>query len=150
MTRATVPVVVVGVDGSPGGEDALDWAAAYARATGGSLRLVSAWDWPTFEGAPIVLGDYDPRKAAADLLKHAATRVKFPPERIATSVLRGLPARALLDAAHDADLLVVGSRGLGGFSGLVLGSVGSYCAHHAPCPVVVVRRAASEVAARAS
>ena len=146
MTRTSAPVVVVGVDGSSSGEHAVDWAAAYATATGASVRLVSAWEWPTFEGAPIVLGDYDPRKAAGDVLRHAAARIGLPADRVATSVVRGSPAKVLLDAASDADLLVVGSRGLGGFSGLVLGSVGSYCAHHAPCPVVVVRRADSEPA----
>lgn len=141
------PVVVVGVDGSSNAEDAVDWAAAYARITGGSLRLVSAWEWPTFEGAPIVLGDYDPRKAAADVLRHAAARVGLPADRVATAVVRGSPTRVLLDTARDADLLVVGSRGRGGFTGLVLGSVSSYCAHHASCAVVVVRRPQSQAVA---
>jgi nucleotide-binding universal stress UspA family protein len=58
---------------------------------------------------------------------------------IKRSVVEGHPAAALLDAAKEADLLVVGSRGRGGFAGLLLGSVGEQCAHHAPCPVVIVR-----------
>jgi nucleotide-binding universal stress UspA family protein len=53
-------------------------------------------------------------------------------------VREGAPARVLLEAASDADLLVIGSRGLGGFRGLLLGSVGQQCTHHAPCPVVIV------------
>jgi nucleotide-binding universal stress UspA family protein len=54
-------------------------------------------------------------------------------------VREGQPARVLLDEARDADLLVVGSRGLGGFRGLLLGSVSQQCAHHAACPLVIVR-----------
>jgi nucleotide-binding universal stress UspA family protein len=140
-------MIIVGVDGSPGSRQAVEWAVAYARSSGGSVRLLAAWEWPTFEGAPVVLGDYDPRKSAGQMLREVAAAIDLPADRLSTSVVRGAAPRVLLDASTEADLLVVGSRGLGGFSELVLGSVGAYCVHHSPCPVVVVRGVAKVTAA---
>ena len=131
-------VVVVGVDGSDGARRALHWAAAHARATGARLRAVRAWSYldQPVEGFDPSWGEESARRdldLAVDALGDDLAGVEV--ERL---VVCDLPARALLDAAKDASLLVVGSRGLGGFQGLLLGSVSSQLVHHAGCPVVVV------------
>lgn len=131
--------VVVGVDGSPEGDAALRFAARYAQAMDASLRIVTAWEWVTFDGAPITYGQYDPRDEARRTAEEAAQLSGLPPERVSTLVDAGPPARLLVRASEGAQLLVVGCRGRGGFTGLLLGSVSTQCVHHAKCPVVVVR-----------
>ncbi|SDP30397.1 Nucleotide-binding universal stress protein, UspA family [Actinopolyspora xinjiangensis] len=134
--------VVVGVDGSPGAAEALAWALRYASNSGATVTALIAWAHPTYYGlgAPILEEDVDEQaeqrlsKAVTDAVNQLGVDVD-----VQQRVARGLPARALLDAAADADLLVVGSRGHGGFTGALLGSVSQHCVHHAPCPVVVVR-----------
>jgi nucleotide-binding universal stress UspA family protein len=130
--------VVVGVDGSASSQQALRWAARQARLTGGELRAVAVWDYPT--GA-LVLEDVDWFGITGKILDDAVTASLHPDEadRVQRSVLRGYPARVLLDAAAEADLLVVGSRGRGGMVGMLLGSVSQHVVTHAGCPVVVVR-----------
>jgi nucleotide-binding universal stress UspA family protein len=129
---------VVGVDGSASSQQALRWAAGQARLIGGELQAVSVWDYPT--GA-LVLEDVDWFGITSKMLDDAITASLDPDEadRVQRSVLRGYPTRMLLDAAADADLLVVGSRGRGGMAGLLLGSVSQHVITHASCPVVVVR-----------
>jgi nucleotide-binding universal stress UspA family protein len=136
--------IVVGIDGSPGGQDALDFALQEARLRGAEVRVVAAWDVP---GA-VYAGSYglgDPElsgrleQAARDDLERALERVDAEGVEIRTVIREGNPARVLVEEAGDADLLVVGSRGLGGFRSLLLGSVSQQCAHHAPCPLVIVR-----------
>jgi nucleotide-binding universal stress UspA family protein len=75
------------------------------------------------------------------MLREAVERVRsdHPAVNVETAVIEGLPAQVLVDMSADADLLVVGSRGRGGFSELLLGSVSQQCVHHARCPVTVVR-----------
>jgi len=130
--------IVIGVDGSAGSQQALRWAARQARLTGEELHAVSVWDYPT--GA-LVLEDIDWFGITSKTLDDAVTTSLHPDEadRVQRSVLRGYPARVLLDAAADADLLVVGSRGRGGMVGMLLGSVSQHVVTHARCPVVVVR-----------
>jgi nucleotide-binding universal stress UspA family protein len=136
--------IVVGVDGSPGGRDALDFAVEEARLRGADVRVIAAWDIP---GA-VYAGGYglgDPElcsrleQAARDNIAHALEDVDVDGVEIRTAIREGNPAQVLVDEAVEADLLVVGSRGLGGFRSLLLGSVGQQCAHHAPCPLVIVR-----------
>ncbi len=133
------PIVLVGFDGSPEADQAIAWATRYAKATGGTLRLVTAWDWPTFQDAPIVYGDFDPARSARTQLRRVARRCGLPSDLVDLVVSKGSPPHVLLEQAADADLVVVGSRGLGGFTRLLLGSVSSACVHHAPCPVAVIR-----------
>ena len=138
--------IVVGVDGSEGATSAVRWAAREARLRGAKLELVTAWQLPTYSGAfsmasiPDELVDElaaEAERRAAEAAKEARDEGGDPD--IETRVVEGPPATVLLAAARVADLLVVGSRGLGGFSELLLGSVSHQCAHHAPCPVVIVR-----------
>ncbi len=133
------PLVLVGVDGSTNGLKAVTWAVDYATRTGGSVELLIAWQWPMTYGYPVALPDFNPEAEAIKLLEKAAADISLPAERVRTVVVPGTPSQALVARSDDVDLLVVGSRGLGGFSGLMLGSVSTYCVHHAHCPVVVVR-----------
>ena len=135
--------VVVGVDGSPPSDAALRWAADEAAGRGATLEIVHAWNMPyvgDVAGMAISVCDPDDVIASAqhvlDAAVKAATRTDGP--QITAKLAHGDAARALLDAAAEADLLVVGSRGRGGFAGLLLGSVSQQCTHHAPCPIVVV------------
>ena len=134
--------IVVGVDGSENALEALRWAVAESELRGATVDAVSTWHYPTagVEFAPVA----DPQMfegAAAQSLREAVAKVcpdELTRRRVKTSVIQDSPARALVEAAEGADLLVVGSRGRGGFKGLLLGSVSAQCVHHAPCPVVVV------------
>jgi len=132
--------IVVGVDGSPSSEQALRWAARQAHLTGGELHAVISWALPTtYEwGVPPEYHWQDNARSTLDkALGQALNEIEA--ARVHRHVIEGHPARALLDAAADADLLVVGSRGHGGFSGMLLGSVGQHVIAHASCPVVVIR-----------
>jgi nucleotide-binding universal stress UspA family protein len=137
--------IVVGVDGSVQSLDALRWAVDEARRRGAGVEAVYAWSLPhvsTMHEALHVLDvDLGPMREAARTLLETAVEKAGPGRDVALVQLavEGPASVALLAAAQDADLLVVGSRGLGGFKGLLLGSVGQQLAHHAPCPVVVVR-----------
>jgi nucleotide-binding universal stress UspA family protein len=142
------PVVVVGVDGSRGSVEALEWAVQYARSTDASLRVVLAWEHPKRVGysqGVSPLPDAEPadqgrEEAATDLLT-AVIRMaagESPPVPIERRVVQGPPAGVLIEEAASADLLVVGSRGHGAVTSLLIGSVSTQCVQHAPCPVVVV------------
>ncbi len=132
--------IVVGVDGSEASIDALHWAARQATLTGAELRVVIAWHFPVVSGdSPIsTMPDWrtDALIAIDSLVKHAQLPAAL---RTSREVIEGHPAQVLTQAAVGADLLVVGSRGHGGFRGMLLGSVSDYVCTHAPCPVVVVR-----------
>lgn len=135
--------IVVGVDGSPGADAALDWAADEARRRETSLLAVCAYhEAPGVSGGgPAAAGALAGLReslatAAEDVLEHAERAVDE--VGVSTLAVHGHPAEALLTAAGDAELLVVGSRGRGGFASLVLGSVSQHCAARAPGVVVVV------------
>ncbi|MFD0277427.1 universal stress protein [Kitasatospora sp. NPDC127111] len=145
MANNANPRIVVGVDGSPASEQALRWAVDYARMAGGSVTAIAAWEYPAFYGwaglsVPPAEG-FNPEELAGRTLSATVAKVvgDGPEVRITEAVLPGNAAQALLEAAAGAALVVVGSRGLGGFSGALLGSVSRHLTEHAPCPVVVVR-----------
>lgn len=131
--------VLVGIDGSPGGDAALDWAAAEASRTGALLEIHTAYGTGGFLVTPKHV-----QSSMRGILEEAMRRAgKVAPGLDTVGVFHeGSPANALVEASEGAELLVVGSRGLGGFAGLMLGSVGLQCAVHARCPVVIVRPAA--------
>lgn len=137
--------IVVGVDGSPSADDALDWAAAEASVMLRPLHIVHGFIWPLMR-VPLGPSEFGPadgglRAAAERLLIAAETRAQLaaPDVKVTSELVVGDAAPALLQCARSAELLVVGSRGLGGFLGLLVGSVGVAVAAHAPCPVIVVR-----------
>ena len=133
--------VVVGIDGSEQSSQALEWAASYARAKGGTLRAVTAWMFPSSYGFYVSGEGWDIEETATKVAEEqlAAVRKNYPDLDIPLSVVNAHPAQAMVNASDDADLLVVGSRGHGGFTGLVVGSVSTHCVHAAHCPVVVIR-----------
>lgn len=139
MTNGTTSTTVVGIDGSTGSDNAVRWAERYAAATTSRLILMAVCHYPvplTVGLASDYLSEGDARRAIFD----AHHSLRLPARFVQTSIVWGLPAEELVRAAnHSADLLVVGSRGRGALASNVLGSVSSYCVHHADVPVVVVR-----------
>lgn len=136
--------VVVGVDGSKASHRALDWAADEADLRRAKLTVLHAWSspweaWGETDVPPPAVG-YGEAERREQLLEPEIREVRrsHPDLDIAPLVVNDLIARALIDASDDADVVVVGSRGRGGFAGLLLGSVGQQVVHHARCPVVVV------------
>jgi nucleotide-binding universal stress UspA family protein len=138
--------LVVGVDGSEGADHALRWAVEEGQLRQAEVVAIMAWGYldqrpmPGTEGFDPSYGADKARAALAAFVDRAVG------DRAASVVQRcvcDLPARALLDAAREAGLLVVGARGLGGFRGLLLGSVSQRCAHLATVPLVIIREGAS-------
>jgi nucleotide-binding universal stress UspA family protein len=135
--------IVVGVDGSAHSMKALDWALDDAAlrntsVTGLAVAPAAASIWG-------ITGQFDPapetqekvRKAAEEIVKEAAHR--HGDQQVTVTSVSGVPADELIKASESADLLVVGARGAGGFARLSIGSVSNQVAHHARCPVVIVR-----------
>jgi nucleotide-binding universal stress UspA family protein len=137
--------IVVGVDGSPGSRTALKWAAAEAADHGADLTVVNVWEHTLAPpaGSVSVSEHYVPdasQRTADDLVQVIREELGDEPSVIVQPrVKQGSPAKMLIEESADADLLVVGTRGHGGFAGLVLGSVSQHVAAYARCPVVVVR-----------
>ena len=131
--------IVVGVDGSTGADAALAWAADEARLRNAHLEVVYTFAYPIKGEVPL------PQEVDSQLIAEAQAVLD---DSLAGADLegtdlearfeRGSAAVRLVEIAQGADLLVVGSRGRGGFAGLLLGSVSQQCAHHAPCPIVIV------------
>ena len=140
-------VIVVGVDHSPDANAALVFAEDEARLRGATLRVVHAWQYgyigyTGFEsGMPALGGDIKKMQAAAEAALQASVSQAMGKSdvEIEQRVVQGAPAAVLVEESRDADLLVVGSRGHGGFTQLLLGSVSQQCAHLSECPVVIVR-----------
>jgi nucleotide-binding universal stress UspA family protein len=126
---------------APGAFD-LAWAIRQAILTGSVVDAVTAWEYPATSGYAFpAVDDVDFEKIATQVLTEAIADVAeaYEPVTITTTVVHDNPARALLNASAGASLLVVGSRGHGGFVEALLGSVGQHCVQHATCPVVVIR-----------
>ena len=133
--------IVVGVDGSPSSARALQWAVGQARHTGAEVHAVVAWMPPTvYAWGPGLPDDIDWAEDCATGLEQSIKEALDDEDaaRVHRHVVRGHPATALLEQAAGADLLVVGCRGHGGFTGMLLGSVSQHVVAHAPCPVLVV------------
>ncbi|HXV92525.1 MAG TPA: universal stress protein [Pseudonocardia sp.] len=149
--RTRVGTVVVGIDGSSESCGALRLALEEAARRGARLRVVTAVRlpeyWATAYGMPVPAppqemlesARVDAQRVVGGVASGAGEAVERVPVEV--QAVAGAPAAVLLDAAWDADLLVVGHRGRGGIAGALLGSVAMQCVLHAPCPVTVVRRA---------
>jgi nucleotide-binding universal stress UspA family protein len=137
--------IVVGVDGSPASRTALIWAAAEAADHGADLVVLNVWEHtlPPPAGSVSVSERYvpDPSQRTPEDLLNVIKEVlgEDPPLLVQPRLKQGNPAKVLIEESADADLLVVGTRGHGGFKGLVLGSVSQHLAAYAKCPVAVVR-----------
>jgi nucleotide-binding universal stress UspA family protein len=139
-------LVVAGFDGSQASEAALHVALREARLRGARLLVVSAWHVPTYyygsraaPSAGLALAE-EVRKELETKLEEAVAglRAEAGEVELETRLVEGGAASVLTEEAAEADLLVVGSRGLGGFRELLLGSVSHQCAQHASCPVLIV------------
>jgi nucleotide-binding universal stress UspA family protein len=137
--------VIVGVDGSPQSAAALSFALAEAARCGETVHVVTSWDLSPY-AVGLLLAPVPPLPPDAGELERSAQQVQDDALAAAGTVevplvrhvVEGGAGAVLVDAARDARLLVVGTRGLGGLRAAVLGSVSRYCARHAECPVVVV------------
>ena len=154
--------IVVGVDGSDGSRRALLWAAEEATLRGASLEVIHTYEhhlsWQGYgaeesmSAAAVEAMRQEIESAAREAAKHAQALVDGMvegldgPEVAGTAVESSHPAHTLVERSKDADLLVVGSRGRGGFKSLMLGSVSQQCAQHAECPVVIIRSKPEEQA----
>ena len=136
--------IVVGVDGSHGAKKALKFAIEEARVRGAALKAVAVWQTPAaVYGSgmmPVLVDPAEQRQIVQDALDRSLEEVGAAAAGVSvTPVVReGQPVEVLVAEARNADLLVVGTRGRGGFKGLLLGSVSQQCAHHATCPVAIV------------
>ena len=138
--------VIVGIDGSPPSRNALAWAIQEARSLDRPIRLVGAYTIPSVAAAAIdvsyvPIDDSSIRAAVTNTLKEAAAEVKAAGVPVEAVIEIGDAAGVLIDESKSGSLTVVGSRGRGGFAGLLLGSVAEQCVRHAACPVLVVRPA---------
>ena len=140
--------IVVGVDGSESSRAALQWAYDEAAHHGASLTAVASWHPPTLPLGPGYGGqmppegyESGPELEARELLEKLTDDLepREPAVDVRISISKGSPAKVLIDMSQGADLIVVGSRGRGGFAGMLLGSVSQHVVAHAACPVVVLR-----------
>lgn len=146
-SQAAAGRIVVGVDGSESAEEALRWAVGQSRLTGQPGDAVISWSIPVDfgMGGAGVIATFDRQGVAASTMQETVAKVVDAPDadRVSQRVVMGHPAQVLLGAAADAALLVVRSRGRGGFTGMLLGPVSQHVVARAACPVVVVRVAAA-------
>ena len=140
------PRIVAGVDGSDSSLSALRWAIRQAGLTGAAVDAVAAWHFPaaaaSYGYVPVGTGeDNDFKEITEKVLADAISSTLDPGSdvRVRSHVIEGNAAQVLIDASDGAELLVVGSRGHGGFTEALLGSVSQHCVHYAHCPVVVIR-----------
>jgi nucleotide-binding universal stress UspA family protein len=141
----TVKPVVVGIDGSEASREALREARRMAEMMGCPLKVVLVWSWPALVTVHPYPFEYDFEGDARERLTEALEAVfgdGLPPG-LEQGVIHGQPAEVLSALSKDARMLVVGSRGHGGFAGLLLGSVSSAVAAHAKCPVLITHRTAA-------
>lgn len=140
-----MPGIVVGIDGSEHSQPVLEWAMREAALRQAPLTVLTVHEVAgnQWTGTPIVTAADEPyqekARTAAEQLVAEAEKETSRPASVTVRSVSGVPARELIAASKDADLVVVGSRGGGGFAGLLMGSVSGQVAHHASCPVVVIR-----------
>jgi nucleotide-binding universal stress UspA family protein len=144
-----MPGIVVGVDGSPNSERALDWAMRQAAAVHAPLTVIAVHEVPkSYWGGIPVIGPADTalvdklRQAAEEMTHKAASRLgDAGPASVKVHAVNGFVVKELVDASQHADLVVVGTRGGSGFARLLMGSVSSEVVQHSACPVVIVPHA---------
>lgn len=142
-----MPGITVGVDGSGHSHQALEWAVKEAGIRHAPLTVLAVHQVASnyWTGHPVTYPADQPetdkvRQAAEEAVQKAVEQVGEPqPAAVTVRAVSGLPAQELISASADSDLIVVGSRGAGGFARLMLGSVSSQVVNHAACPVVVIR-----------
>ncbi len=139
MSNDQTGTIVVGIDGSAQSVAAVKWAERYATASGATLQLVISWQHAMAYGQPMMFEGYHPETDAQVVVDKVQADLSLPADRVETRTAEGSAGAVLVEASAGALALVVGSRGHSGVDSLLLGSVSSYCVHHATCPVVIVR-----------
>ena len=143
-----MPGIIVGVDGSGHSQRALEWAMKEATLRHAPLTVLTVHE--TIRGyfgtAAIIPRDAELTEKAREAAQAEVEKVlgglgESRPESVTVKAVNGFPVEELIKAGHDADMIVLGSRGVGGFTQLMLGSVTSQVAHHATCPVLIVQPA---------
>ena len=148
MSIAGAPItrIVVGVDGSEASVQALRQAQRMATPLGAKVQAIACWEYPQMYSGYVMMGvegfEEGARKVLDDAMEQAFG-TETPPN-VTSTLVRSHPREALIDASRDADMIVVGRRGHGGFGGLLLGSVSSAIVAHAHCPVLVVHSPETE------
>ncbi|MEO8906996.1 MAG: universal stress protein [Microbacteriaceae bacterium] len=142
--------IVVGIDGSESSNGALGEAARLSHALNADLLLVATWQDPA--GYGYIAPEWSMKSRAQEVLQDAIAKTFGTdlPSRLQSEVLEGPPARTLIKVSSDATMLVVGSRGHGGFAGMLLGSVSAACAEYAHCPVLVYHQRSEDPTETAS
>jgi nucleotide-binding universal stress UspA family protein len=138
--------IIVGIDGSTHSERALEWAVQEAAIRQVPLRVITVFHRAVSHWGAGAITDpqehahaMQAREAAQDATDKALAHAgDAHPKSVTVDALGGIPAEELVNASRDADMIVVGSRGTGGFARLLLGSVGSQVVHHAHCPIVII------------
>jgi nucleotide-binding universal stress UspA family protein len=132
--------IVVGVDGSEASIEALRRARKLAVPLGAQVIATAYWEFPQVYGGYVAMGIEGFEESAEEVLKDSLEKAFGPdlPDNVESRLVRGHARESLIEASRDADMIVVGRRGHGGFGGLLLGSVSSACVAHAHCPVLVV------------
>jgi nucleotide-binding universal stress UspA family protein len=140
-----MPGIIVGADGSGHSQRALEWAMREAAIRHAPLTVLTVTEAiASYSGKPVIYPDDAERTEAARQAVQAETDrvlagLQGPqPESVTVTAVHGFPAEELISAGRDADMMVLGSRGAGGFTRLIMGSVASQVTHHAPCPVLIV------------
>jgi nucleotide-binding universal stress UspA family protein len=141
-----MPGIVVGIDGSPNSEHALDWAMRQAAAVRAPLTVITVHEVPKSYWSDIpVIGPADKslleslRQAAEEMTRKVAGRLgDAGPAAVTVHAVSGFAVKELIDASQDADLIVLGTRGASSFTRLLMGSVSSEVVQHSACPVVIV------------
>ena len=138
--------IVIGVDGSDSSIAALRRGAQIGTALKLPVEAITTWEYPVsypgFSPSAEWSPEDDAEKISAEALEQAFGA--WPPAEVTSRVIQGSAARVLIDESEGAFLLIVGSRGLGGFGGLLLGSVSAACVQHAHCPVLIMRETAAQ------
>lgn len=132
--------IIVGVDGSEASIAALREAQRLAVPLGAEVVATAFWEYPRVYEGYVAMGITGFEEAAGEILKKSVEKAFGPalPDNVVSRLVRNHPRQGLIEASRDADLIVVGRRGHGGFGGLLVGSVSSACVAHAHCPVLVV------------
>lgn len=142
MSEQKLRPIVVGFDGSDPAHRALTWAAKQSKAIGNPVEVLTTWQWPTNYGYVMAFdSSYRPDEVARDMLDEAvaAAASAHPDVTFVPHVVEGEPRQMLVTRSREAEMLVLGCRGHGELTGMLLGSVSGYCVTHAHCPVLVVR-----------
>ena len=141
MSIAGAPIarIVVGVDGSEASVEALRQAQRLATPLDAKVQAIGCWEYPQVYSGYVMMGIEGFEEGARKILDEAVAQAfgAETPANVTSTLVRSHPRQALIDASKDADMIVVGRRGHGGFGGLLLGSVSSALVAHAHCPVLV-------------